>query len=69
MAINIKHTYTTYVDIHYYSKDGYTLHCRDCGDMDSIAERVCEVLIKHNFSYSDVCSADTGEVLMTIERS
>lgn len=69
MAINIKHTYTTYVDIHYYAKDGYTLNCRDCGDMDSIAERVCEVLIKHNFSYSDVCSADTGEVLMTIERS
>lgn len=69
MAINIKHTYTTHVDIHYYSEDGHTLHCRDCGDMDSIAEHVCEVLIKHNFSYSDVCSAETGEVLMTIERS
>lgn len=69
MAINIQHTYTTDVDIHYYSEDGYKLHCRDCGDMDSIAERVCEVLVKHNFSYSDVCSAVTGEVLMTIERS
>lgn len=69
MAINIQHTYTTHVNIHYYSEDGCTLHCRDCGDMDSIAERICTVLVKHNFSYSDVCSEETGEVLMTIERS
>lgn len=69
MAINIRHTYIVNADIHYYSEEGCILHCRDCGDMDSIAERVCEILVKHNFSYSDVCSADTGEVLMTIERS
>ena len=69
MAINIKHTYTTEVDIYYYSKDGYGLCRRDYDDMDSIAERVCEVLVKHNFSSADVVSMDTGEVLMTIERS
>lgn len=68
MAINIKHTYTTNVEIRYYGDDGY-LYCHDGGDMDSIAERICEFLIKHNFSYADVCSADTGEVLMKIERS
>ena len=69
MTINIKHTYVVNVDIHYYSENGYTLRCRDCGDMDSITERVCEILVKHNFSYSDVCLMDTGEVLMEIERS
>ena len=69
MAINIQHTYTTRVDIHYYDKDGYTLCEHSCNDMDSIAERVCNVLVKHNFFYADVCSAETGEVLMIIERS
>ena len=69
MAINIKHTYNTNVDIHYYTEGGYTLHCRDCGMMDDIAEQVCEVLVKHSFSYADVCDAATGEVLMIIERT
>lgn len=69
MAINIQHTYTTRVDIHYYGENGYTLQGHDLGDMDSIAERVCEVLIKHNFSHADVCSTKTGEVLMSLERS
>lgn len=69
MAINIQHSYTTEVDIHYYSEDGYTLCRPDYGDMDSLAERICKVMVKHNFTYCDVCSTDTGEVLMTIERS
>lgn len=69
MAITIKHTYSTNVEIHYYADNGYTLRCRDCGQMDDIAEQVCEVLIKHNFSYADICSIETGEVLMVIERT
>lgn len=71
MAINIQHTYTTHVDIHYYCGNGYgyVLHSEDCDNMDNIAERVCRILVKHNFSYADVCSAETGEVLMKIERS
>jgi hypothetical protein len=69
MAIKIHHTYSTNVEIHYYTDGGYTLRCRDCGQMDDIAEQVCEVLIKHNFSYADVCSVETGEVLMVIERT
>lgn len=69
MAINIQHFYTTEVDIHYYSEDGYALCRRDYGDMDSIAEQVCEVLVKHNFSHADVCSTETGEVLINLERS
>lgn len=70
MAINIRHTYNTHVEICYYSDDNYTsLRCHDCGEMDDIAEKVCKILVKHNFSYADVCSAETGEVLMIIERT
>ena len=66
MTINIRHTYSTHVEIAFYADDGITLRCRDCGQMDDIAEQVCEVLTKHNFSYADVCSVETGEVLMEI---
>ena len=69
MAINIHHTYTTHVEITFYADDNVTLRCRDCGQMDDIAEQVCEVLVKHNFSYAVICSAETGEVLMEIERT
>lgn len=69
MAINIRHTYNAHVDITFYAEDGATLRRYDCGQMDDIAEQVCEVLVKHNFSYADVCSAETGEVLMIIERT
>ena len=70
MAINIQHTYTTRVDIYYHCNGyGYALNSEDCDNMDNIAERVCKVLVRHNFSYADVCSAETGEVLMKIERS
>lgn len=69
MAINIHHTYTTHVTVTFYSSEGLTLRYDDCGQMDDIAEQVCEVLTKHNFSYADICSANTGELLMVIERT
>lgn len=69
MAINIHHIYTTHVTIIFYTEDGITLHCNDCGQMDDIAERVCEILVKHNFAYADICSSETGEVLMVVERT
>ena len=69
MAINIRNTYNTHVEIIYYSDTGYTLHCRDCGRMDDIAEQVTEIVVRHNFMYADVCSAETGEVLMVVERT
>ena len=69
MAINIRHTYSTHVEVCYYSDTGYTLRCRDCGQMDDIAEQVSEIIVRHNFEYADVCSAETGEVLMVIERT
>lgn len=69
MAINIRHTYSAKVEICYYTDGGYTLCCHDCGQMDDIAEQVSEVLVKHNFSYADICSAGTGELLMVIERT
>lgn len=69
MAINIRHTYSTNVEVQYYTDGGYTLRCRDYGQMDDIAEQVCEVLIKHNFTHADICSTETGELLMVIERT
>lgn len=69
MAINIRHTYSTNVEITFYGEDGIILRCRDCGKMDDIAEQVCEVIIKHNFSYADICSANTGELMMVVERT
>ena len=69
MAINIRHTYSTRVEITFYAENGITLHCRDFGQMDEIAEQVCEVLVKHNFAYADICSSETGELLMVIERT
>lgn len=69
MAINIQHTYATTVEIYYYGEDGFYCRSRDDGSMDTISERVCEVLIKHNFSRAEVCSAKTLEALMIIERS
>ena len=68
MAINIRHTYSTHVKVIFYP-DSHHLWYKDSGTMDEIAERVCEVMVKHNFSYADVCSAKTGEVLMAIERT
>lgn len=69
MAINIRHTYNTTVEIYYYDEDGFTCNSRDNGSIDDISERVCEVLVKHNFSRAEVCSAETLDALMIIERS
>ncbi len=65
--INIYHTYSDNVDVTYYS-DEIQLCCKDTGEMDTIAEQVSEILVKHNFSYAHVTSASTGELLMIIER-
>lgn len=69
MAINIHHTYTTHVEVTFYTEDGITLRYHERGQMDDIAEQVCEILVKHNFAYADVCSAETGELLMVVERT
>ena len=69
MAINIHHTYNTDVNITFYADNGVRMHTNDCGMMDDIAVQVCEVLVKHNFTHADICSAETGEVLMIIERT
>lgn len=68
MAINIRHTYSTHADI-YYDNSTVNLHEHMCGNMDEIAEHVCEVLIRHNFTTADVCDSETGEVLMIVERT
>lgn len=68
MAINIRHTYTTHVDV-YYDNTTVNLHEHLCDNMDDIAEHVCEVLIRHNFTTADVCDSETGEVIMIVERT
>ena len=69
--ITIRHTYNTRVEIIYYPHrdDAHGLHETTVGSMDDLAEHVCEIVIKHNFVGADVCSTETGEVLMTIERT
>jgi len=71
MSINIHHTYSAHVEIIYYpnSDDACGLHETTVGEMDDIQEHVCEILVKHNFAGADVCSAETGEVLMIVERT
>lgn len=71
MAINIEHTYCTHVEIIFYphGDSGCGLHKSTCGSMDDIAVHCCEILVKHNFAGADVCSAETGEVLMIITRT
>lgn len=68
MAINIHHTYTAHVDV-YYDYTTVNLHEQLCDNMDDIAEHVCEVLIRHSFTTADVCDSETGEVIMTVERT
>lgn len=69
MAINIHHTYNTHVEIIFYADNGVRMRANDCGMMDDISEEVCDILVKHNFTQADVCSAETGEILMIIERT
>lgn len=66
MAINIHHTYTTPVEVTYNSV--MSQHIDDL-DLDEIAEVVTAHMIAHCFDWADVCAANTGEVLMTIERT
>ncbi len=65
MAINIRHTYTTQVEVILDSVFRYKAN----GDLDEIAQGVCEYFTKYNFTIADVCSVETGEVLMTIKRT
>lgn len=70
--ITIEHRYCAPVEILYRpnaADGGYGLYENTIGNMDEIAEHICEVLVKHNFSAADVCSEETGEILMVIKRS
>jgi len=66
MAINIRRTYTTPVEISYNAIMSQRI---DDLNLDEIADVVTAHMIAHNFDWADVCSANTGEVLMTIERT
>lgn len=70
MAITIQHTYTAHVEISFLDcENNYAMKEQTCGSMDEIAEHVCEVLVKHDFTYADVIDATTGELLLVAERT
>ena len=69
MAINIQHTYSTHVTMTFYSKENFSLRCDDVGTMDELAERMCEILVKHDFVYADASDRNTGEVVLIVERT
>lgn len=70
MALNTFYIYNTNVTCHFYIHDGsYGLECNDSGTLDDIHERMCKILVKHNFDYAAACSSETGEVLMVVERT
>ena len=69
MAINTYYVYNAHVVCQFYTADGQILRCNDCGIMDDIHQRMCEIIVKHNFTGADACSTETGEVLMVIERT
>ena len=65
MAFNIQHTYCTHVEITFDERFRY----HTVGDMDEIQETVMGLMVKHSFSHADVCSSETGEILMVIDRT
>lgn len=65
MAFNIQHTYCTHVEITFDERFRY----HTVGDMDEIQETIMGLMVKHNFAHADICSSETGEVLMIIDRT
>jgi hypothetical protein len=63
--IIIQHTYTTHTEVIFDQDFRMPL----VGTMDDIAESVCDEMVKHKFHHADVCDAETGEILMIIDRS
>lgn len=69
MGMSIYRVYRIKVTICYYTEDILVLTDCACGQMDSIAEKVCKILAEHNLDYADVFSSETGDLLMVIKRS
>lgn len=63
--ITIQHTYTTHTEV-IFDQD---FRMSSVGTMDDIAECVCNEMMEHKFHHADVIDAETGEVLMVIDRS
>lgn len=69
MPIIIKHTYSTTVEISFMGDDQWAFRQKMTGTMDGISEHVCEMLIAHKFNSADVMDANTGEIIMQVERT
>lgn len=65
MAFNIQHTYSSHVTIIFDSD----FEVNTCGSMDEVQEATMEDMVRHSFTHADVCDAETGEVLMIIDRT
>ena len=62
--ITIQHVYTTNTTILFDHDFCVSL----CDTMDDVSEFACDKMVEHNFHHADVIDAETGEVLMIIER-
>lgn len=69
MAINIERTYSTTVEITFTANDNREFKEIMSGSIDDIREHCGEVLVKRGFVYADVCSVETGEVIMILMRT
>ena len=70
MAIHVQHTYSTTTEIIYTRHNQpYKFYETAAGKMDDIFEHVCDVMIYYDFDNADVCSTETGEVLMIVNRT
>lgn len=70
--INIQHTYCTKVNITYLCIHGAQIDLVEeqmRADMDSIAEHICAMLFHHNFTHACASDADTGEVVLIIDKA
>lgn len=69
MAIDIQRIYRTSVILHFYGEnENYAFTTDDDGTIDEIAERVCEILVHHNFFHATVISKENGKTIMNITR-
>ena len=69
MAINVQHIHSTHCEITYTGKNDEQLYENMTATMDDIQEEAITILVKHDFISAHVCDANTGELLMIIERT
>lgn len=67
--INIYRTHVAEVEITYITNHSFDFIENMAGSMDSIAEHICNTLVKNNFPGAHAVDCATGELLLQITRS